>query len=647
LRKLPSLVPIRLRRNRSSSPSGSRRLAAWSAALAAFTLLAGVLQTASASSVFQTELVNTQTQVESSSPNNLSLVGEKVTYKATVTSDTGTPTAGNVDFLEKVSNDAFQPISTECTDVDLNPSGEATCEQTYNDIGTHIIKAQYSDESLVYRDSESAELTQTVKYSSTVTLSWDETNPPTVSGESVLYTASVAPSDASVTVVPTGTITFRADGNNIDNCIALNLADGTPTCTTNFPVGDGDYVIEAVYSGDSSFVANTSNTITQAVGKANSRTDLSSDPTDWKKDQPVTFTAAVVVDDLNSNGVPEPTGTVTFRIGTTVLCGGPVDLVGQSADCSHTFPSTGSHEVTAEYSGDPNYATSADALSQVVTILYQLRACLNPGSNCPSSSSDPTNATFTISGAPRLANYRLCVSYFGFNNVEGDWPAVTPPPVAAHSGIHRFGINFGNKCKKEAWSSGASSDTDQLLDSQLGNDDFGFATKGTYEVSWFMCENEACTSNGQLIGTDMFTWNSWCPPNVDGFRQIGVWRTSRHKVRDSCYSGSGNAGGRDSHFDKDRSVSWNGWHNEFVARDYLSSYGAPSRGAIGLKDAGWGSGWRQYVGVRVCDTYHHGKSELHPMFMAQKSNGVRYVGGPQYSTSTPSISGTWKTYKCS
>ncbi|HEX2089313.1 MAG TPA: Ig-like domain-containing protein [Actinomycetota bacterium] len=609
-------------------------MATWVAMAGAIALLGGVLQTASAMSLAQVpSFPDTGTTVSANT--NPSVVGEEVTYTAKVESTdsvlgTVPVTAGTVDFQEGGST------ISGCGARELNASGEATCPAAHGTAGERTIKAFYSgDATSGHQPSESASHVQTVnKAATTTTLTSSDADNTTVSGQSVTYTATVAvvPPGAGT---PTGTVKFKNDTTDISSCTLQPL--GTPTtgkaqCGTNFMAVDSPHAVSAEFSGDTEFLSSTTETgITQTVNKANTQVGLSS-PGPVKTGQQVTYTAAVTV---VVPGAGTPTGTVTFKEGSTQICT-PVSLSSSgTAQCSTTYNTVGNRSITAEYSGDSNYnLDTSDVWTQVVNYAYTLTA-----------TGGSSNATFRISGNPRLPNYRLCVRYFGYQGVEGDWPAATPPPVAAHSGIHMYGINFDNKCKKIAWPSGATSDTDQLLDSPLGGDDFGFAAKGTYEVSWYTCGNGTCSANGALIGKQQFSYSSWCPPNVGGFRQKGVWRTSRHKVIDSCYADTGNPSGLDSHFDKDRSVNMNGMHNEFVARDYLGSYGAPAE-ALGAQGNGYTSNVRTYVGVKVCDTYHRGKRELHPMFMAQGTGGTIWLGGAHYSTKTPSISGTWKRYAC-
>src|SRR5207244_1306660 len=71
----------------------------------------------------------------------------------------------------------------------------------------------------------------------------------------------------------------------------------------------------------------------------------------------VTFTATVSVLAPASG---TPTGTVTFREGTTILAAKPLNSAGQA-----TFATSGlvggAHTITASYSGDTNFTGNASA----------------------------------------------------------------------------------------------------------------------------------------------------------------------------------------------------------------------------------------------------------------------------------------------
>lgn len=76
--------------------------------------------------------------------------------------------------------------------------------------------------------------------------------------------------------------------------------------------------------------------------------------------QSVTLTATI------SHDTTMPTGTVTFKAGTTVLATVAVGSAGTATDTSSAF-TVATHPITAVYSGDSNYAGSTSpAFSQVV-----------------------------------------------------------------------------------------------------------------------------------------------------------------------------------------------------------------------------------------------------------------------------------------
>jgi hypothetical protein len=187
-------------------------------------------------------------------------------------------------------------------------------------------------------------------------------------------------------------------------------------------------------------------------------------------------------------------------------------------------------------------------------------------------------------------------------------------------------------CVKFSWTSGST-------DTQRFGTSFTFGGPGTYEVDWYVPDVPA--NGGSLVGTPRtFMWAnssgtySPCPP--DPQLQIGVWRPSRFQILNRCKTLSGTVtndmGGRAS-LDQDASWGLASVHAEFMLRD-----------AINPPSPNLGATWT-IVGVSVCDLYH-GHKEIHPIFQATNSNGTTYLRGPQYSTATPSVSGTWSLKSC-
>jgi hypothetical protein len=86
--------------------------------------------------------------------------------------------------------------------------------------------------------------------------------------------------------------------------------------------------------------------------------------------QAVTFMATVAA---VAPGAGTPTGTVTFKDGTVVLgtfAVGP----GGTATFTTSFATAGGHAITASYSGDANFAASAQALTEQVNAPTTLQA---------------------------------------------------------------------------------------------------------------------------------------------------------------------------------------------------------------------------------------------------------------------------------
>lgn len=81
-------------------------------------------------------------------------------------------------------------------------------------------------------------------------------NPSTV-GQSITFTASVSGAGGP----PTGTVTFKEDATILGTG---TLSSGTATFATS-ALAAGSHPITAVYSGDATFAASTSNTVTQVV----------------------------------------------------------------------------------------------------------------------------------------------------------------------------------------------------------------------------------------------------------------------------------------------------------------------------------------------------------------------------------------------
>jgi hypothetical protein len=171
---------------------------------------------------------------------------------------------------------------------------------------------------------------------------------PSTFGQSVTFTATVAPVGAS------GTVTFTEGATTLGTG---TLSGGVATFNSNnLPVGS--HVISATYGGTSSYVGSSSNTVSQVVNQASTTLTLTSTPNPSNPGQSVTFTATVP--SLSA------TGTVTFTEGATTL--GTGTLANGVATFNTTSLGAGSHDISATYGGDSNYSGStSNTVSQVVS----------------------------------------------------------------------------------------------------------------------------------------------------------------------------------------------------------------------------------------------------------------------------------------
>ena len=304
---------------------------------------------------------------------NSSVAGQQVTYTATVSP---VPDGGTVAFTDggaTIGGCGAQPVDTS--------TGTAACQVTYASPGAHSITADYSGDAS-FGPSTSAALTQTVNQAGTATVVTSSAN-PSVSGQSVTFTATVSPVPPG-TGTPTGTVTF-SDGGTPLGTATLN-GNGAATFTTS-ALAAGDHAITAAYGGDTNFAA-SKGSLTQTVSKIATATTVASSANPSIPGQAVTYTATVS---------PAPDGgPVAFADGGTTIAGctaQPLDSSGQ-ATCQVTYTATGSHAITAVYSGDAAYAGSTStALTQNVV---PDKADLKAGLSVPAQAADGSSVTETV-----------------------------------------------------------------------------------------------------------------------------------------------------------------------------------------------------------------------------------------------------------
>jgi hypothetical protein len=273
-----------------------------------------------------------------------SVVGQAVTFTATVSSSGGVPANGEII--------TFKNGSAVLGTATLS-GGMASLTTSSLPAGTFTITANYPGDSS-FAASTSPGLRQVVNSTTksvTATTLVSSLN-PSIYGQKVTWTATVTTSGS---VPPTGNVNFKWNGNSIGSA-TLN-ASGVATLTRSNLNAD-TYPLTAVYAGDASNLGSTSAVVNQVVTQATSSAAITSSPNPSTSGQAVTFTATI------TSSTVKPTGPVTFAVGKMVL--GTAQLSGGKATFTTSTLAVGSTAVTATYHGNSNVAKSSASVTQTV-----------------------------------------------------------------------------------------------------------------------------------------------------------------------------------------------------------------------------------------------------------------------------------------
>jgi hypothetical protein len=366
----------------------------------------------------QTVTANSSTTGIASSVNP-STFGQPVTLTATVSGSGGTPT-GSVTFKDG---------ATTLGSAALNGSGQAAFSTTTLTTGVHSITASYSGDNN-FGSSVSPALTQTVNQTSSTTGVASSAN-PSAFGQSVTLTATVTGSGGT----PTGSVTFKDGATTLGSG---TLSGGQATFSTS-ALAVGGHSITAVYGGDANYSGSTSAALTETVTTNSSATAVASSINPSTFGQSVTFTATVT----GSGGTP--TGSVTFKDGTTTLGSAALNGGGQAV-----FPTAaltaGSHSITAAYGGDSNFGSSTSpVLAQTVNASSSSGTSLTSSAN-PSSLGATVTFTAVVSGSggtpTGFVTFKDGATTLGSGTLSGSGQA-TFATNSLSAGVHSITANYG------------------------------------------------------------------------------------------------------------------------------------------------------------------------------------------------------------
>jgi hypothetical protein len=215
--------------------------------------------------------------------------------------------------------------------------------------GSHSVIGSYAGDGLFW--SSSGDLVLFPVKQATTTASIASSANPSPFGQAVTFTATLATS-APGGGTSGGTVQFRVDGTPVGGPVAL--VGGQATSPAVGGLEPGTHVVSVVSTGDANYKSATGS-LTQKVDKITTTTTLTAAPNPVVFGGSVTLTAAVA-------GAPgTPTGTVTFKDGSTTLGTAPLTTVSGAQKATLMVPglTAGTHGITATYNGDVRFAGSS------------------------------------------------------------------------------------------------------------------------------------------------------------------------------------------------------------------------------------------------------------------------------------------------
>jgi hypothetical protein len=291
--------------------------------------------------------------------------GARIALSATVTPAQATPTlSGTVTFTDTF-NGAIVPLGSAA----MGAGGVETFNPTLAG-GTHSLVAIYNGDA-DDASGASAPVVVTVlpATSSTVLASSPD---PSVADSAVTFTATVTGSSG----VFTGSVVFFADGASIGSA-ALN-ATGVATLSDS-SLKPGTHSITAAYAGDASNLASTPLAIRQVVDTIPTTTTLTASTAADGVSQVATVTGI---------SGPTPTGTVTFKIGTTILGSSSLDASGVATLAPNL--AAGTYSIIASYGGDALHSPSTSKPIVLAEALSPFSLTVTPASFTMAASQSAT-----------------------------------------------------------------------------------------------------------------------------------------------------------------------------------------------------------------------------------------------------------------
>ena len=216
-----------------------------------------------------------------------------------------------------------------------------------------------------------------------------------IAGQPATFSAKVA-GPTGTTAIPTGVITFSSGTTTLGTATLNGTGTATYTATS---LNATTYTVVASYPGDANFSASASTSQALVVTPATATVTLTA-PATAVTGAPVTLSVKV------TGSGPTPSGTVTFKDGSTVLSTSTLAAGAASYTTSSLAP--GTHTITASYGGDAIFASATSATATVnITVPPAISFAASPSSLTVTHG---TSGTVTFTGTP-VGGYTGTVSF--------------------------------------------------------------------------------------------------------------------------------------------------------------------------------------------------------------------------------------------
>ncbi|OAM51998.1 hypothetical protein A7981_00440 [Methylovorus sp. MM2] len=277
------------------------------------------------------------------------VLGQTVILTAAVTGFTPT---GTVTFKDGTTTKGTGTLSGS------GNTTTATLSTSFTTVASHSLTAVYAGDTND-ATSTSAAVILPVKNATTTVLSLSPN--PVIANQSVTATATVTGA------TPTGVVGFYDNFIIVDDPFTVNgpnflgsatITSGVATTTIQLPA-TGTRKIVAFYYGSTTHVSSSATPVDEIVNPGSLSTiTLNVMPTPVFVNQSINLIATV-----NGNN---PTGTVTFKDGTTVI--GSIAMVNGVATLNTSLTTASTHSITASYGGDlANAGVTSPATALVVS----------------------------------------------------------------------------------------------------------------------------------------------------------------------------------------------------------------------------------------------------------------------------------------